>query len=185
MQCSRPTHRYHPFSATTLKNYFLCHAQIFYRIFSVATKCVESATLPETQPQRFPLASHAHPMKGSLTSQTKGLLTLFCSAGLGVASSLATSRFDQPTDSWKAPAFVGGVCFILLFVLALTKSREEVELAEFKRIQSDENERDAAKIEIETRTANATAERILNAIESGNFEEAERWKNFQKDQHGK
>jgi hypothetical protein len=127
----------------------------------------------------------ANQMKGALTSQTKGVLTLFCSVALSVASSVATRRFDQLAGQWIVPACSGGVFFILLFVLALTKSREEVELAEFKRIQSAENEREAVKIENETRTANATAERILFEINSGNFEEAERWSNFQKDQHGK
>jgi hypothetical protein len=124
-------------------------------------------------------------MKGALTTQTKSVLTLFCSVLLSIASSVATRRFDQPAGRWIVPACFGAVLFTLLFVLALTKSKEEVKLAEFERIQSAENERDALKIENETRTANAIAERIQLAIESDNLEEAERWKNFEKDQHGK
>jgi hypothetical protein len=83
------------------------------------------------------------------------------------------------------PASVGGVFFVVQLCLALLKSKEDVELAEFKRIQSAENENSATEIENRTRTANATTERIVLAIQSGNVEEAERWTDFLRDQHGK
>jgi hypothetical protein len=71
------------------------------------------------------------------------------------------------------------------FCCSYLKSKEDAELSEFKRIQSAHNENSAIEIENRTKTANATTERILLAIQSGNVEEAERWTDFLKDQHGK
>ncbi len=120
-----------------------------------------------------------------LTSQMKGAITLTCSTLMSIAVGFATRRFDQPSGKWMPSACVGALFFLCLLGLIFARSKEEIELSEFKRIQSAENERSATKIENETRTANATAERLLLAIQSGNLEEAERWKNFQKDQYGK
>ena len=98
----------------------------------------------------------------------KGALTLVCSVTVSVACGFASRRFDQPAGKWVVPACIGGVFFGIQLWLALLKSKEDVELAEFKRIQSAENEISATEIENRTRTANATTERILLAIKSGN-----------------
>jgi hypothetical protein len=115
----------------------------------------------------------------------KGALTLVGSVVTSIAFSVTSRRFDQPEGKWIFPACIGAVFFVLQFGLVMAKSKEDIELAEFKRIQSAENERDAVEIENGTRTANATTERILREIESGNLEDAERWTDFLKGHHGK
>jgi hypothetical protein len=120
-----------------------------------------------------------------LASQMKSTLTLVCSVAVSVACGFASRRFDQPTGKWVLPACVGAVFFAIQLSLALLKSKEDVELSEFKRIQSAQNQNNATEIENRTRTADAITERMLLEIKSGKFEEAARWRDFQKDQHGK
>ena len=120
-----------------------------------------------------------------LASQMKAALTLVSSVAVSVACGFASRRFDQPAGKWIFPACVGGVFFAIQLLLLLSQSKEDAKLSEFKRIQSAHNENSAIEIENRTKTANATTERILLAIQSGNVEEAERWTDFLKDQHGK
>jgi hypothetical protein len=79
------------------------------------------------------------------------------------------------------PAGVGGVFFCIQLSLIFLKSKEDVELAEFKRIQSAENEHSATEIENRTKTASAITERMLLEIQSGKIEDAARWRDFLKD----
>jgi hypothetical protein len=116
-----------------------------------------------------------------LASQIKGALTLVCSVAVSVACGFASRRFDQPAGKWIVPACVSGVFFGIQLWLVLLKSKEDVELAEFKRIQSAENEKSATEIENRTKTANAITERMLLEIQSGKIEDAARWRDFLKD----
>jgi hypothetical protein len=116
-----------------------------------------------------------------LASQLKGALALVCSVAISVACGFASRRFDQPAGKWFIPAGVGGVFFFIQLSLIFLKSKEDVELAEFKRIQSAENEHSATEIENRTKTASAITERMLLEIQSGKIEDAARWRDFLKD----
>jgi hypothetical protein len=110
-----------------------------------------------------------------LANQMKGALTLVCSVVLSVASGVASRRFDQPEGKWIIPACIGAICFVTLFGLVFTNSKEDIELAQFKRIQSAQHESSAVEIEGRTKKAIAVTEQIVGAIRSGNIEVVERW----------
>ena len=110
-----------------------------------------------------------------LANQMKGTLTLVCSVVLSVASGVATRRFDQPAGKWIVPACIGTICFVILFGLVFAKSKEDIELTEFKRIQSAQHESSAVEIENRTKTAIAITEQRVGAIRSGNIDDVERW----------
>jgi hypothetical protein len=80
-------------------------------------------------------------------------------------------------DGVYRPA-LGGASFIVQFLLIFLASKEEAELAEFKRVQSAQIESDKAKIENRRKIANAATERAVSEIESGNLDEAQRWSDF-------
>jgi hypothetical protein len=68
-------------------------------------------------------------------------------------------------------------CPVLLLSsrISVTKSKEELELSEFKRIQSAQNENSAVEIENRTKIAIAVTNRTLAIIDSGNIDDVERW----------
>lgn len=119
-----------------------------------------------------------------ISSQMKGFFSLTCAAVASVAFGFASRRYDQPTGKWGIPAFIGGAFFVGQAVLVFIGSKEEAELAEYKRLQFAQMERDASEIENSTKIANAAADRALLEIQSGNLGEAQRWSDFGRKHHG-
>jgi hypothetical protein len=121
--------------------------------------------------------SAAEEAMAHVTSQMKGALSLTCAAVTSIASGIASRRYDQHAG-WHIPACIGGASFLIQFLFIFLASKEEAELAEYKRVQSAQMESDKAKIENRRKIANAATERAVLEIESGNLDEAQRWSDF-------
>jgi hypothetical protein len=119
-----------------------------------------------------------------ISNQMKGFFSLICAAFASVAFGFASRRFDQPAGKWGLPACIGAIFFIGQVILVFIGSKEEAELAEYKRIQSAQMESDATEIENRTKIANAATERALLEIQSGNLGGAQRWSDFGRKHHG-
>ncbi len=101
-----------------------------------------------------------------------------------VAFGFASRRFDQASGKWIASACIGVLFFLIQLGLVFVKSKEDMELAEFKRIQSAKNMNTATRIENRNKLANAAAERAMMEIDSGNLEQALKWSEFERSHHG-